>query len=132
MNFADYLKSMVYASACFRDRLKQGKRPFGSHVAYGLATDDNTDERRVGIKTGDTLADELRIKNGIIFTDKGISPGMRGGKKKGERRERNIEYMSLGEDWESEFVNEHSYFEDENWLKEAVAYLTHLDTLRKR
>jgi len=80
--YAGNMKANVeYARACVRDSLGRGEAPFASHLLYtqpGILNDDDKEERRWGMKVGHAwipMADIL-----AIYTDRGISKGMKRGR----------------------------------------------------
>ena len=70
------IKNIEYARKAMRDSLYRGEAPFASHLLYPQMLDDtNEHERRMGIEAGlkiGQLADRT-----VVYTDRGISPGMK-------------------------------------------------------
>jgi hypothetical protein len=89
--------NVEYARACMRDSLGRGEAPIASHLLYtqpGILRDDEPVERAQGIAAGlawGALADAT-----VVYTDLGISTGMRHGIAAAEKAGRPIEYRSLG------------------------------------
>jgi len=76
----DIEKNLQYARRCVRDSLSRGEAPIASHLLYtqtGILRDDIPDERQWGIDAGLTW---LRVADAtVVYTDRGISIGMRYG-----------------------------------------------------
>ena len=87
-------ENIAYAKEAMRDSLYRGEAPFASHLLYPQMLDDaDEDERRMGIEAGlriGQLADRT-----VVYTDRGISPGMKQGIKRAEDEGRPVEYRSL-------------------------------------
>lgn len=67
-----------YARACMRDCLLRREAPFASHLLYtqpGVLDDGDGDERARGIEAG--LAWGRCAEKTVVYTDLGISKGMR-------------------------------------------------------
>jgi hypothetical protein len=76
----DVAENIRYARACLRDSLLRGEAPIASHLLYtqdGLLDDSVPAERQHGIDAG--LAWRQVAQASIVYTDRGISPGMRYG-----------------------------------------------------
>jgi hypothetical protein len=69
-----------YARACMRHSILAGEAPIASHLLYtqpGILRDHVPEEREIGIEIGLQWG---RIATGTaVYTDHGISPGMRRG-----------------------------------------------------
>ena len=91
---AEEAENTAYAKEVMRDSLYRGEAPFASHLLYPQMLDDaNEHERRMGIEAGlriGRLADRT-----VVYTDRGISPGMKQGIKRAEDEGRPVEYRSL-------------------------------------
>jgi hypothetical protein len=74
----DVERNLRYMRACLTDSFARGEAPFASHGLYPLVLDDNyPTERRRGLdaaKAWRQVADVV-----AVYTDLGISPGMREG-----------------------------------------------------
>lgn len=69
-----------YARECMCDSLKRGEAPYASHLLYtqpGVLNDRDPEERALGMVAG--FAFGLVAKRAAIYTDRGISSGMRAG-----------------------------------------------------
>lgn len=72
--------NIAYARACIRDCLSRGEAAIASHLLYtqdGILRDDVADEGRLGIAAG--LAWQRVADAAVVYTDRGISPGMQKG-----------------------------------------------------
>ena len=74
----DVARNETYAKRCMRDSLDRGEAPFVSHMLYTRVLDDtNPDERLMGMKAGFSwIAPSTKT---VVYTDYGISEGMREG-----------------------------------------------------
>lgn len=70
--------NVAYARACLLDSLKRGEAPIASHLIYTqVLDDDDPEEREIGLKCG--WAWLYAAEAVAIYTDRGISPGMKRG-----------------------------------------------------
>ncbi|MBN9078539.1 MAG: hypothetical protein BGN87_00245 [Rhizobiales bacterium 65-79] len=94
----DIAANEAYARRAMRDCLLRGEAPIVSHLLYtqpGVLDDLDPRERSVGIEAGliwGELADAT-----VVYTDRGISNGMRLGIERAMRAGRPIEYRSFDE-----------------------------------
>lgn len=89
-------RNVLYARAAVRHSLLLGEAPIASHLLYtqpGILRDEVPGEREHGIAAG--LAWGWRADATVIYTDLGISGGMRFGVARAERDGRSIEYRSI-------------------------------------
>jgi len=96
----DVEKNIKYARACLRHSLLKGEAPFASHLLYtqdGVLDDDIPEERRVGIEAG--LVCGRDADTTVVYTDLGISDGMKQGIERAEKEGRPVVYRQLGEKW---------------------------------
>ena len=94
----DVDRNINYARACVRDCLLRNEAPLASHLLYtqeGILDDTNPEERRLGIAAG--LAWLSRASKSVVYTDYGISEGMKQGIKAAEDADITVEYRSLYE-----------------------------------
>lgn len=76
----DVARNETYARACLRDSLRRGEAPIASHLLYtqpGVLDDTKPEERNLGMRAGWEwmfVADAM-----VVYTDYGISQGMRDG-----------------------------------------------------
>lgn len=85
-----------YARACMRDSLERGEAPLASHLLYtqpGILDDTNIKERMTGINAG--LAWGLHADLVVVYTDRGITPGMQCGIDKAKKNHKPIEFRKL-------------------------------------
>lgn len=72
----DVERNKTYARECLLDSLMRGEAPFASHLLYTQVLDDSQAlERRTGIEAG--LAWGEKAQATVVYTDLGITPGMR-------------------------------------------------------
>lgn len=86
-----------YARRCVRDSLSRGEAPIASHLLYtqpNILNDDITIERQWGIDAG--LAWIKVADATVVYTDHGISSGMKYGIRAAEEAGIAIEYRKLG------------------------------------
>lgn len=87
-----------YLKAAMLDSLHRGEAPYASHALYTqFLDDDRPDERRLGMEAGfawGASAEEI-----VVYTDLGLSHGMREGIAVALRRGQKVTYRSLGAEW---------------------------------
>lgn len=92
----DVEKNVAYARECLRDSLLRGEAPIASHLLYtqpGVLDDDKPDERDRGIVAG--LAWVKCAQATVVYTDLGISYGMRWGMDVARLQNIPIEYRTI-------------------------------------
>jgi len=93
----DVDENIKYARRCMRDSLKRGEMPTASHLLYtqdGILNDDLPTERILGIAAGKAWA--KHASKTVIYTDRGISSGMKYGIEDAEKNGRTVEYRTIG------------------------------------
>ncbi len=89
-------KNIEYARQCLRDSILRGEVPFASHLLYtqeGVLDDTDPHERELGINLG---LETSRIATlTAVYTDRGISSGMRYGIQRAKDDGREVEFRSL-------------------------------------
>jgi len=88
--------NVEYARACVADCLARGESAIASHLLFtqpGITDDNIPHERKLGIEAG--LAWHRGSDACVVYTDRGISPGMRHGINVAVRAGKRIEYRSL-------------------------------------
>lgn len=86
--------NVAYARECIKDSLLRGESPFASHLLYTQVLDDNIQaERTMGIEAGLDWGKVATLT--AVYTDRGISEGMKRGIARAEADGRRIEYRSL-------------------------------------
>lgn len=88
--------NLLYARACIRDCLRRGEAPIASHLLFtqpGILNDDIPEERTLGMKAGFAWYDVADAA--AVYTDLGISRGMRAGMTKAESLDKPVELRSL-------------------------------------
>jgi len=94
----DVEANIRYARRCVRDSLLRGEAPIASHLLYtqnGILNDDIPEERKHGIDAG--LAWRAVAQAIVVYTDRGISTGMKYGIAATEAANIPVEYRSIGE-----------------------------------
>jgi hypothetical protein len=93
---AELEANVAYARAALGDCLKRGEAPFASHLLYtqpGVLDDSVREQRAIGMEAGffwGAVADRV-----VVYTDRGITPGMDLGIRKAELRGQPVEYRTL-------------------------------------
>jgi hypothetical protein len=85
-----------YARLCVHDCLVHGDAPIASHLLYtqpGVLDDAIPEERSLGIEAG--LAWGVVAEATVVYTDRGISVGMKYGIERAEKEGRPVEKRTL-------------------------------------
>jgi hypothetical protein len=93
----DVESNVEYARRCVGDSLSRGEAPIASHLLYtqpGILDDLVPFERQQGIDAG--LAWRRVADGSVVYTDRGISQGMRYGIDAAHAAGRPVEYRSIG------------------------------------
>lgn len=93
----DVQGNIAYATSCMRDSLRRGEAPFASHLLYtqdGLLDDRVPGEREIGMDAGFAWVHAAEAT--VVYTDRGISDGMRQGIELAGRCGLKVEYRKLG------------------------------------
>ena len=88
--------NIEYARKCMRDCFMRGEFPFASHLLYtheGILVDENQEEGKLGIEAGLSWG-ECADKT-VVYTDFGISDGMKRGIERAKECGRDVEMRSL-------------------------------------
>lgn len=84
-----------YAKRCLHHCLTRGEAPFASHVLYTLVLDDKKPaERELGMMAGLRWTAVAHVV--AVYTDYGISDGMKAGIERAVLQGKKIEYRSIG------------------------------------
>lgn len=89
-------ENIKYARLAVRDSLLRGESPIASHLLYtqdGILDDNIPEERRMGIDAG--LAWRVVASKSVVYTDRGISRGMKYGIDLATNQGIPIEYRSI-------------------------------------
>lgn len=90
-------RNVTYARRAMRDALLRGDAPFASHLLYtqeGVLNDRNPYERRLGINAGFVWR-RFAVMT-VVYTDYGISEGMKMGMDASEKMGVPIEVRKIG------------------------------------
>lgn len=93
-------RHLRYLRACMRDCLIRGESPFASHGLYtqpGVLCDEIPEERALGIEAGFQWRKVADLT--VVYTDCGISTGMKYGIEDAEKHGRPVEFRELGSSW---------------------------------
>jgi hypothetical protein len=92
----DIEQNLTYLRACLHDCFRRGEAPYASHALYtqpGVLDDDEPDERRLGIEAGFVWGEAAEVT--VVYTDRGISEGMKAGISAAEKAGRPIEFRTI-------------------------------------
>lgn len=92
----DFEGNIKYARACVADCLKRGEAPLASHLLYtqpGILDDTKPEERKLGINAGFTW--NVLAETVVVYTDRGMSSGMKAGIALATENGIPIEYRTL-------------------------------------
>lgn len=95
---ADTIEHIHYARACVKDALMCGEAPLASHLLYtqpGILDDTVPAERAAGIEAGVEMYNHA--KKCVVYTDYGISKGMKYGIKRAEEKGVEVIYRNLSQ-----------------------------------
>lgn len=90
--------NVAYARRCLHDCLARGEAPIASHLLFtqpGVLDDTVPGERAAGIAAG--LAWVKVADATVVYTDRGVSPGMQYGIAEATMAGKPVEYRTLGE-----------------------------------
>ncbi len=103
-NKADEKLNIEYARAAMRDCLLRGEAPYASHLLYtqaGILDDGKPEERELGIEAGLEWGRAASLT--VVYTDRGISDGMKLGISRARKQGRGVEERTLGGKWAGKF-----------------------------
>jgi hypothetical protein len=92
----DIKKNIAFARACMKDCFCRCEFPFASHLLYtqeGILDDNSKEDRELGMKAG--LAWGKYAVATVVYTDLGISEGMKRGIEQAQKDGRVVEYRKL-------------------------------------
>lgn len=93
---SDRAANIQYARAAIADSLRRGEAPFASHALYtqrGILDDNQPADRALGIAAGFAWGAKADLV--AVYTDRGISQGMREGMARAEIAGQPIEQRTL-------------------------------------
>ena len=83
-----------YARECLEESLKRGEAPIASHLLYPqVLNDNNTGARRMGMDAGWAWIEVAELL--AVYTDRGISQGMKGAIGKAGKHGVEVEYRTF-------------------------------------
>ena len=97
----DVERNLSYLRACLADCLRRNEAPIASHALYtqpGVLDDTKPEERKKGMLAGwawHRVADTI-----VVYTDLGVTPGMRDGRDHARELGKLIEVRELGGEWQ--------------------------------
>ena len=94
----DIEANIKYARAAMWDCLNRGEAPWASHLLYtqaGVLDDSDPAQRARGIEAG--LLWGKHAEATVVYTDRGLSAGMRQGIQRAIAEGRPVEYRTLGD-----------------------------------
>ena len=86
----------AYARLCIKDSLTRGESPMAAHLLYTqpfILNDNIPRERKLGMDAG--LAWLAVADRSVVYTDRGISPGMKYGIETAQKHAVPVEYRTL-------------------------------------
>ena len=92
----DVDRNVAYARAAMRDCLNRGEAPYASHLLFtqpGILDDDDPEERTWGIEAGLLWGESAEAT--VVYTDLGISRGMRLGQERAHAARRPVEHRTI-------------------------------------
>jgi hypothetical protein len=90
-------QNIQYARRCVRDSVLHNEAPLASHLLYtqtGILDDNDKEQRALGIAAGHAWI--KRADYMVVYTDYGISAGMKDGIEEAERWATTIYYRKIG------------------------------------
>lgn len=95
-NYEDLEENIKYARECMADCLRRGESPLAFHLLYtqeGILDDKNPNERKLGITAASEWTKHADVT--VVYTDRGMSEGMKAGIELAKKEGRQVEYRSL-------------------------------------
>jgi hypothetical protein len=90
----DVSANFGYAKRAIADCFRRGEAPFASHLLYpGTLNDEDPDDRRLGMMAGFEWI--LAAEASVVYTDRGVSSGMRAGIARAKKIHLPIEYRTI-------------------------------------
>lgn len=93
--FGEIERNIEYAKRCMLDSINRGECPFASHLLYTQVLDDNNGkERQQGMELGFEIMSRADLV--VVYTDYGISEGMRLGIRQALKLGLEVKYRTIG------------------------------------
>lgn len=93
----DFALNLRYARLCMLDCLLKGEAPYASHLLYPQCLEDrDPSERKLGMEAG--FAFKRVVEATVVYTDRGLSEGMKKGIELSEQLGHTVEYRQLPAD----------------------------------
>ncbi len=96
IDLAETRENIEYARLCLKDSLARNESPIASHLLYtqyGVLDDNIPEERKTGIDAGHAWYEVADLC--AVYTDKGVSEGMKKGIQAAEANEVEVIYRTL-------------------------------------
>ena len=109
----DVERNLAYLRAAMRDCITRNEAPFASHALYtqpGVLDDDIPEERAMGMMAG--FAWRRVAERTVVYTDLGITKGMREGIVHAQTNEKEVEFRTLP-GWREPVVDPDQEFQGE-------------------
>lgn len=93
----DVEANILYARCCVRDSVLRGEAPIASHLLFtqeGILRDEVGEERALGMAAGHAWIEVCEAV--VVYTDRGVSPGMQNGIDKAIHYGKPVEYREIG------------------------------------
>ncbi len=92
--YRDTADNIVYLNRCLKDSMRRGEAPFASHGFYTMFLDDKVPlERDIGMAAGWAWMQVCDLV--VVYTDRGISQGMKAGMQKAAEAGKTVELRQL-------------------------------------
>lgn len=92
----EFEENVEYAKCAMLDCFTRGEAPFASHLLYPQVLDDaDKAQRRAGMRAGLHISDAMDAH--VVYTDLGISRGMKSGIARAEKNGKDVEMRTMKE-----------------------------------
>lgn len=90
----DFIRNRRYAYLACKDCLRRGEAPYASHLFYTQFLDDTIpDSRTTGMQAGFAWASLAKVR--VVYSDLGISSGMKAGLEEATKLGQTVLYRSI-------------------------------------